>query len=212
MVHRVSVSSTVSRREREKQHRRQAILDAAERVFALRGFHGASMDQIAQEAEYAPGTLYLYFKDKNALYSALFISKLAQMVDQVEQAAQAGADPLEGLRNAIRAQFEFNDHNKEFFAVFTRHRPAEQTDHAREWNSVHDTLNRHHEVLTRLIERGQRKKQLRPGNSRAYAVALLGSIIHTSHEMELSGAPLSKEADFVFELFLKGAQRSPSSP
>ena len=78
------------------------------------------MDRIAEEAEYAPGTIYLYFKDKDALYSALFARKLTQMVDLVEAAAKAGAEPLEGLHNAIRAQFEFNERNREFFEVCPR--------------------------------------------------------------------------------------------
>jgi len=216
MAHFVSGPSFITpspalRREKEKQQRREAILDAAERVFAAQGFHGASIDRIAQEAAYAPGTIYLYFKDKDALYSALLLRKLAGMVGYVEEAAQTGADPLEALRLAIRAQFEFNDRNREFFAVFTRHRVAEQAEHAEEWKRVYETMQRHHALLARLIERGQRKKVLRTGDSRTYAAALLGSIIHMSHEMEISGAPLRAEADFVFDLFLKGAQRPTSS-
>src|ERR1035441_6562493 len=107
------------RREREKARRAQDILAAAERVFAIHGFDAATIEQIAQEAEYAAGTIYLYFKDKHALYAALIASKLSSMVDQVEKAAQEAApdDPANVLRNAIRAQFEFHDHNREFFEV-----------------------------------------------------------------------------------------------
>src|ERR1039458_4981291 len=110
-------SETAGRREREKLRRAQDILSAAERVFAIHGFDAATIEQIAQEAEYATGTIYLYFKDKHALYAALIASKLSAMVDQVEKAAQeaASADPANGLRNAIRSQFEFHDHNREFF-------------------------------------------------------------------------------------------------
>jgi len=218
MVQRVSETSfsisnpSAIRRTREKQQRRQLILDAAERVFAIHGFHGASVDKIAAEAEYAPGTIYLYFKDKHALYSALFIGKLTGMVDEIEHAAQASSDPVHGLYNAIHAQFAFNDRNQKFFEVFTRHRTAEQTANAEEWEKVHETMLRHQRVLTKLIEKGQRKKLLRPGNSRDYASALIGSIIHMSHEMELKGKRLMKEADFVFELFIKGAQRLPQTP
>lgn len=199
--------ATVTRREREKQQRRAAILAAAERVFARHGFHGASIDRIAEEAQYAVGTLYLYFKDKDALYSALFTSKLGEMVDQVEQAATSGGDPLECLHNAIRAQFDFNESNREFFELIQHHRPADQEAQREEWNAVHETIQRHHQILIRLIERGQRKKLLRPGNSQTYALALVGSIIHLSHEMELGGTRSSNPADFVFDLFIQGAQR-----
>ncbi len=59
------------RRERERARRAQDILAAAERVFAVHGFDATTIEQIAQEAEYAVGTIYLYFKDKQALYAAL---------------------------------------------------------------------------------------------------------------------------------------------
>src|ERR1039457_3775589 len=116
-------SETASRREREKLRRAQDILSAAERIFAIHGFDAATMEQIAQEAEYATGTIYLYFKDKHALYAALIASKLSAMVDQVEKAVQeaASADPSNGFRNPIRSQFELHDHHREFFEVLMRH-------------------------------------------------------------------------------------------
>lgn len=212
IIHSSTGKSPATRRLREKQERHSAILDAAERVFAEHGFHGATMDRIAEEAEYAPGTIYLYFKDKDALYSALFARKITQMVDQVDAAAKAGADPLEGLRNAIRAQFEFNERNREFFEVFSRHRVKEQPPRAEEWKTIGETIDRHHGVLRRLVEKGQRAKLIRPGDPQAFASALVGIILHMSREMERQGVHLNKEADFVFELFLKGAQRVPSSP
>ena len=208
----MNVISPATRREREKQQRRQAILDAAGRVFAAHGFHGASMNEIAQEAELAPGTLYLYFKDKGSLYAALFMSKLGVMIEQIEEAAGEGADPLESLRNAVRAQMEFNDRNREFFEVVTRHRPAEQREHDREWKAAHETMARHIKALTRMIGQAQRKKLIRPGNSRAFANVLLGAVLHTSHELTFSRLPLTSEPEFIFDLFINGAKRPLSRP
>ncbi|MCX6050336.1 MAG: TetR/AcrR family transcriptional regulator [Chloroflexi bacterium] len=47
--------------------RRNQILDAATQVFATKGFHGATIRQIAQQAEIADGTIYIYFKTKTDL-------------------------------------------------------------------------------------------------------------------------------------------------
>jgi len=201
----VSELSPVSRREREKLQRRRAILDAAERIFALRGFHGASMDQIAQEAEFAPGTLYLYFKDKNQLYSALFRRKLTEMVEGIEEAGRSVSDPLEGLQKAIRAQCEFNDRNREFFEVLRRHHPGEQNPDE-DWEAVHQIIQRHHAALYRLVECAQERGLIRPGNSRAFANVLLGAVIHTTHELGFNGTPLTDEPEFIFDLFLNGAR------
>lgn len=59
------------RREREKHQRREQILDAARKVFAKRGFKGATIEDIAGEAELSAGTLYLYFKSKDEMYFSL---------------------------------------------------------------------------------------------------------------------------------------------
>jgi AcrR family transcriptional regulator len=48
------------RKEREKERRRQQIMVAAKRVFSNKGFSKATMEDIAQEAELSPGTLYLF--------------------------------------------------------------------------------------------------------------------------------------------------------
>ena len=199
---------TQGRREREKQQKRQTILDAAECIFARHGFHGASMDKIATEAEYAPGTIYLYFKDKDALYSLLFANKLTQMVDQVEKAAAEASGPLDSIKQAIRAQFEFHERNREFFEVFTCHRVTDQASHETEWKAIHQMLDRHHGILKGLIEKAQNRKLLRAGDSKNLAVALLGMICHMSREMSRHHVPLSGEADFVFQLFVQGSQFS----
>lgn len=59
------------RREREKEVRRNMIIDAAERVIFAKRIDTSTMDQIAEEAELSKGTLYLYFKSKTDLYLAI---------------------------------------------------------------------------------------------------------------------------------------------
>ncbi|GAB4067519.1 TetR/AcrR family transcriptional regulator [Ancylobacter sonchi] len=55
----------------DAEARRRAILDAALEVFAEHGFNGARMEDVARRAGIAKGTLYLYFKDKTALFEGL---------------------------------------------------------------------------------------------------------------------------------------------
>lgn len=59
------------RKEREKERRRQQIMVAAKRVFSVNGFSKSTMEDIAREAELSPGTIYLYFKNKDELYASL---------------------------------------------------------------------------------------------------------------------------------------------
>lgn len=56
------------RRKREKEQRKNDIIDAAEEIFFSKGFDQSTMDDVAQKAELSKGTLYLYFKSKEDLY------------------------------------------------------------------------------------------------------------------------------------------------
>lgn len=67
----VRIMATTDRKEREKEQRRKAIVDAAESLFFSRDYDNVSMDEIAKEAELGKGTLYLYFKDKESLFFAV---------------------------------------------------------------------------------------------------------------------------------------------
>jgi len=63
----------MTRKERERQLRRNAILEAARKVFARDGYFNATMSQIAGVAEFGMGTIYQYFPNKQALFSEVII-------------------------------------------------------------------------------------------------------------------------------------------
>ena len=58
----------VERKEREKEQRRNDIIDAAEKIFFEKGLSNSKMDEVAEQAELSKGTLYLYFKSKEEIY------------------------------------------------------------------------------------------------------------------------------------------------
>jgi AcrR family transcriptional regulator len=72
------------RREREKKMRRRQIMDAAKMVFASKGFGGATMENIAEKAEFSPATLYLYFKNKDALFASLNLRMLQDLIARMD--------------------------------------------------------------------------------------------------------------------------------
>ncbi len=59
------------RKLKEKEARRESILNAAKKVFLQRGFAGATIEAIAQQAELSPAAIYLYFMSKDELYASL---------------------------------------------------------------------------------------------------------------------------------------------
>ncbi|MDM8551422.1 TetR/AcrR family transcriptional regulator [Desulfobacterales bacterium HSG2] len=101
------------RKKRERERRRQQIMVAAKRVFSVRGFNKATMEDIAKEAELSPGTLYLYFKNKDELFSSLSIRILQYLNLRLEHVASSEKelDPLEKieeLRDVMYDVYEFD--------------------------------------------------------------------------------------------------------
>ena len=81
---------TIRRKEREKEARREAILDAAAQVFSRKNFHEATLDEIASEAELAKGTLYNYYKDKQDIFASLIIRGHRDFQEQLSLEIERG--------------------------------------------------------------------------------------------------------------------------
>lgn len=100
------------RKEREKERRRQQIMVAAKRVFASKGFNKATMEDIAREAELSPGTLYLYFINKDELYASLSLRILHYLKIRLEHVVQEkGLTPeqrITALQSALYDVYEFD--------------------------------------------------------------------------------------------------------
>jgi AcrR family transcriptional regulator len=93
------------RRTEQRQLTRAQLLDAAERVFARRGFQGASIHAIAAEAGYSHGAIYANFNGKEDLFLVLVEERIDARLARVYQAADAelsrGAEPLEAARRFV---------------------------------------------------------------------------------------------------------------
>lgn len=100
------------RKERERERRRQQIMVAAKRVFSVKGFSKATMEDIAKEAELSPGTLYLYFKNKDELYASLSLRILQYLLIRLEHVnAAPDLTPdqmIESLKETMYDVYEFD--------------------------------------------------------------------------------------------------------
>ena len=86
--------SVKNRRAREREARRAAILDAAERVLEEVGYRNLRMEQVAEAAELSKGTLYLYFQGKDALCAGIAERRMKTMTPDLQS---VGASAPNGL-------------------------------------------------------------------------------------------------------------------
>lgn len=199
---------TLPRRQRERLQRRADILRAAEAVFAEKGFHSASIGQIGRTAEYATGTVYLYFKDKEALYIELFEEKIRALGTVVREQMEPLQDPMEALTRLVRARMSYFEQNRQFFSIYAREGMNLFEERDDRWRGVKRLYEEYLSLLTRLIRSGQRKGAVRKGNPREFAVALSGMMMQLTRDW-LQGQdrrPLTARSRFITDLFLHGAQ------
>src|ERR1051326_2399426 len=157
--------SALPRRERDRLQRRKDILHAAERVFGEKGFHTASIEEIAKAAEYATGTIYLYFKDKDTLYRELFEQKIQELFDFIQARIGDDKDPIAALKRLIHARMEFFQQNSAFFQIYWRERLDLRNDGASgKWGCVFRTYEQYVDLLAQLMKAGQRKGLIRKGD------------------------------------------------
>ena len=100
------------RKQRERERRRQQIIVAAKRVFSERGFSKTTMEDIAREAELSPGTLYLYFKNKDELYASLSLRILQYMNIRLEDVKKENdsepAQKIDSIKEALYDVYQFD--------------------------------------------------------------------------------------------------------
>jgi AcrR family transcriptional regulator len=128
------MSAARSRREERKEETRAELVEAAARVFARRGFHGASIEQIAREAGYSTGAIYWHFDGKDDLFLAVYeayaatrVSEWSEIHDRAEgdlpQRARAYADQWMAR---LRSEPEFLVLSLEFLVHAWRNPPLRE--------------------------------------------------------------------------------------
>jgi TetR/AcrR family transcriptional regulator len=105
------------RKEREKEQRREDILDAAQRVFFEKGLATATMDEIAETAELSKGTLYLYYKSKEDLYLTVTMRGMQLLYDLFNDVAKSTFAPAKMLTNLSEAYRMFFDSHRDYFRM-----------------------------------------------------------------------------------------------
>jgi AcrR family transcriptional regulator len=85
------------RRDAQVERNRGLLLAAARRVFLARGFHGATLDAIAEEAGFSKGVVYSQFDSKADLFLALLEERIAERAAENERTARAAGGAAAGL-------------------------------------------------------------------------------------------------------------------
>ncbi len=191
-------TDNMSRRERERRMRRRAMLDAAQAVFAEKGYARATLDEIAERAEFGKGTLYNYFDGgKEEILYAIFdqlYAEITQIITEtlavdpdVEQDAEQNTkqDTEQGTDRSLRDSyhdlvvrgFEFYTDRENLLIILQKeaYRMAfsDESDRARFFHAWHERIL---DATRPAIERAVDRSEIRDIPAEAVAHMLIENL------------------------------------
>ena len=196
------------RREREKLRQRREILAAALDAFSQKGFHQATMQEIAEKAEFAIGTLYKFFQNKEDLYKTIVLERCDDFEDAFRQAMEQSDDEAEKLRHYVRFRGDRFRNNLPFVRLFL----AESRGISFNLKAgVDDEVRkRYYDILERLASvfaSGIQNKRFRKVADPYYLAVALDSAIDASLLLWLDAPerhPYPEDPDTILDIFFKG--------
>lgn len=201
-----------SRRTEAQKWRRDRIIEAAASVFVRRGFHGATMDEIAREADYSTPSLYNYFKNKEEIFAAV-------VAETSRRFTEAPRDPLpddltieQRLLWMLRRLFTLAEQHRDLFVAFVAQRGFFEWDlRADLGEAAYASYVEAIGLFEREMERGAAAGVLRRDADPAELAGALVGIINGYLFRWLMGSeeiPLQAQAERIVDLFLRGAEAS----
>jgi TetR/AcrR family transcriptional regulator len=182
----------LTRREREKRRHRREVLEAAERVFADKGFERATMEDVAREAEFFVGAIYTFFSNKEKLRSEVMVKIAMDFLDGLRRTVAGTEDPLEAIGRVVMLRLGHVRQHGRFLRLFMESRPggsiAPESAVPRNCRRLYDTYLGE---VAALLERAMAGGALRRGDPLYVALGLEGVINAFSAYWSRNGISLS---------------------
>ena len=163
------------RKEREKEQRREEIINAAQKVFFEKGLQTATMDEIAEAAELSKGTLYLYYKSKEDLYLAVMVRGMEVLYEMFVKTVSVSEPTVLRLRKLADTYFEFFRQHRNYFRMFYFFQNPQF--HKQVSDDMMHTCNSENQRVWKLVidllQQGIREGQVRPDISPVETAVIL---------------------------------------
>lgn len=206
------------RLDRLREVQRAAILEAAEIIFADKGYQEAKMADIASQAGFSTGSLYNYFSGKEEIFLTLMTAELAGLWEQLDAQIARSGTFLELIERLTSVYAAFMDEHRRLFAIIHRTFPALVFGPAAASNTpaalatissvTGDLYLRFSELVVRMLQRGMEDGVLRALEPRPLAVMLIGMMDSLNQHwiQETPPRPFAETLPLVLDVFLNGVR------
>jgi AcrR family transcriptional regulator len=171
------VEAGLSRKERERLRHRREILAAAERVFTRKGYHSATIEEIAQEAEFAVGTIYNFFTGKEGLYECILHQRMSVFIDTLDTVLEGVDSPVVAIERLIDLRLAQLEEHWALFRMFFESLPQGRFGTRKALSESCTELHDHYTRRVRLLlEQGCGQGLFSAGDPLCLALAMDGAI------------------------------------
>jgi AcrR family transcriptional regulator len=194
-------------------YRREALLAAATRVFGERGFEGATMERIAEAADVAKGTTYLYYRSKQSIYDAALSHGFAGLEGRTREVLDRAPDFRSAISAFMTTRAEYFFEHRDFFRMYalamarqvTRRRPR-----ATEFQAM---VDRQTSRLAQAVARAASRGEIRKVDAAATAVAIFDLTRGLVSRRMVSSADvnLAEDVAFLADLVWSGLAPAPAA-
>jgi AcrR family transcriptional regulator len=194
-------------------YRQSGFLEAAIRVFGECGFERATMDQIAREADVAKGTIYLYYKSKQAIYDAALRTGFAALDERTRLRIEEAATLRDVIASFIATRAEYFAEHPDFFRMYAA-AVASQIMHASPQHAdVQAMLDKQTRRLEQVVERAIARREIRRVDAAATAVAIfdLTRGLISRRLTTRAGSDVRSDALFLADLIWRGLRPGTAS-
>lgn len=184
--------------------KREAILRAAIKTFAGKGFFNSKVADIAKEAGVADGTVYLYFKNKDDILHSVFDRAMEEFIAEGKKELDALDDPKEKLRRIAELHLERLGADRDMAIVFQVELRG-STKFMQEFSAAgfSEYLNIIQQIITEAQEKGVFRKDLKPIVCAKILYGALDEMV-TNWILSKNSYPLAPMADEVLKVFFGG--------
>ncbi len=208
--------AVAERRERERVARREAILDAAQRLTAEVGYQALRMDAVAEAAELSKGTIYLYFANKEALCAGVASRLIDDLLPVLEKRLAKTASGLDAAREVLQTYFDFTrEHPQHFrFAVSWLSSGERMDDSTESFQRYRERVGLVLQHAVVAIERGQADGSVRadidplPQALQLWSSMLGVILINLNKESVSQRLPMPVDLDEVVNLHIDAMTRA----
>ena len=149
------------RREKEKEQRKNTILRAARKLFFEKGFRSVTVEGIAKRADLAKGSIYLYFRSKEEIYTQILLRDIDSFHRKVSNLLQTGDAASAVFHKFCDIYIDFFLNDRELFRILmtfmlhTEHMNLPEDTHEHIIKMTNRTVNVVEEILQYGIDRGE---------------------------------------------------------